>query len=268
MIWKYLKAAFWATYSVPALGYIPVNALLVFAFFLLGLAELIRYGHAGIWLLGLGLEVFYLFTLTFNARFQKTVEAQEQSKKQGEYHQKREILIAKLDHLGQHRLQQLQKKIDKAISLQTEEQNSRNWQLLNKLAWLHLKLLLAQQNLRTILDTNTEKQIEQQLAVLTEELKQNLSDKIRDSKEATLHLLTQRLANFKQKQEDLATINSDLTRIETEVSLLLEQSGVGLTAAAISQSINETSALLAAHHEVYGEAEADILEIDRVFDNI
>lgn len=268
MIWKYLKAAFWATYSIPALGYIPVNALLVFAFFLMGLAEFIRYEQAGIWLLGLGLEVFYLFSLAFNARFQKTVDAHELGQKQTEYQQKQQLLIEKLDDFGRRRLQQLQKKIDKAIHLQTEEQNNRNLQLLNKLAWLHLKLLLAQQNLRDILDTNTEKQIEQQIQVITQELKQVLSDKIRDSKEATLNLLAQRLANFRQKQEDLATINSDLTRIETEVSLLLEQSGTGLTAAAISRSINETSALLAAHHEVYGEAEADILEIDRVFDDV
>src|SRR5262249_3826056 len=75
---RYLKAAFWASPEIPALGKVPVNLLAVLGFAILGL------GNPGFWLLGLGLEAAYLFGLAGNRRFRKYVDAGEAQAARGQ----------------------------------------------------------------------------------------------------------------------------------------------------------------------------------------
>src|SRR5688572_1173070 len=69
-LWAYIKAAFNAR---PMGMFVAPNWVGLGAFALLGIL------NPGFWAIGAGLELAYLFTLSSNKRFQKTVDAQQLS---------------------------------------------------------------------------------------------------------------------------------------------------------------------------------------------
>jgi hypothetical protein len=71
-----------------------------------------------------------------------------------------------------------------------------------------------------------------------------MSDTLRDSKKATLAILNQRLRNLQRRNESLAEIDSDLTRIEQQIDLAVEDASLKGRPAAISANIDLVSHLL------------------------
>jgi hypothetical protein len=67
---RYLSAAFWARWTVPALGAVPANAVLVACGLVAGCFQ------PGFWLLTVGLETAWLVALSGSARFRAVVDAQ------------------------------------------------------------------------------------------------------------------------------------------------------------------------------------------------
>jgi hypothetical protein len=65
-----------------------------------------------------------------------------------------------------------------------------------------------------------------------------------DSKEGTLRILQQRLANLNRRSESNAEIESDLGRVEAQVDLALENATMQGQAEAISSNVELTSRLL------------------------
>ena len=274
---KYLSHAFWLRLPIPGLGGIPLNALLFIGLMVFGTAEFLRLGNAGFWFLGLGLEVSYLFILMNSRSFRRWVdslaqEAQEQHQQQA-LEAKRTLLIKRLNAGNHKRFASLEKKI---LHISTLEQENNveayliqtNQQALQKLHWMYLKLLTAEEN---ILDTEwhtREQEVNQRLQQLEQELADpKLADATRESMQATAELLRKRLKNVERREQTLKEIRSDLTHIEAQIDLALENAAMDGQLQMASNEIEMVSDFLQTmQNDFYGQSQKDIEEVDRLFD--
>lgn len=245
-MWRYLKEAFWAKADLPAVGPLPINALAVFGLGIFGCAE-----HA-VWLLGVGLETAYLYTLATNQRFQKVVTARDQWQAQQSTERSRGDLLAQLSPESKNRVEQIEGKLRRIAALtQGNEDGSllgeSNLDALEKLGELHLRLLGVEHDLQTAQQQTNEATLVRQAATLEQELSSGgtaLSSALRESKQATLELTHKRLANTKRRAKSLAEVGSDLVRIEAQVELALEDAGLDGQPTVVASNLNLLNRIL------------------------
>ena len=245
-MWRYVKEAFWARVAVPLAGGLPVNALAVTGFGVLGVAE-----HA-LWLVGLGLEVTYLYAVATHPRFQRIINAREHERSRQSSEQSRHDLLAQLLPEGRARLERLETKLASIAALYRTNGNDNllldsNMDVLQKLAALSLRLLVAEQHLQTASSQVDEGTLLRQESALTRELLAGgapLSASLRESKQATLELTRKRVANAHRRAESLAELASDLTRIEAQVDLALEDAGLEGKSPVVTSNLNLLNQLL------------------------
>jgi len=260
---QYLKEAFLLRVPTPGLGSIPWNLLGVGGFAILGL------GQPGFWLLGLGLEAAYLFGLATHPRFQQWVAARNLEVSSQGIESQQAALLQRLIPEAKTRLQKLEHRCAQIYQIYQDSQLERfiaegNIEALKKLQWIFLKLLLARQTLAAGESDSDEKELQRQKALLEKELQRSgLSDTLRDSKEATLRILNQRLANLEKREEILAEIDSDLTRIEAQVELALDNAAMQGKTEAITGNINLASHLL--DDGIYGDSTQTIAAIEQSY---
>lgn len=261
-MWKYLKSAFFVSVDVPSLGRVPVNVLAATAFGILGFAQ------PAFWLLGLAIEGALIPTLAFNPRFQRVVDAQSLEISQGEAERKREALVKLLESGAQQRLWKLAKKCSQILDVfRTQGAEDyiidSNDQALKNLEWVYLKLLVAQHHLLNPA-SQTEESLEQQIKGLEGDLRGGEeSDSLIQSKTATLNILKKRLATMHKKQQTLEEIESDLTRIDNQVDLILENATVQGKPQTISADIELASDLLGG--SIFGEEESAISALEQTY---
>jgi len=261
-VWRYLKSAFLVSVDVPSLGRIPVNALGVAAFGILGFAQ------PAFWLLGLAIEAAVLPSLAFNPRFQKIVEAQSLELSQGDAEQKRQALVKLLETGAQQRLWGLAKRCNQVLDVYRSQQAEdyiidSNDQALKNLEWVYLKLLVARHHLLSP-TSETEQTLEKKIQELEKDLQAGEeTESLRQSKTATLNILRKRLATMRKKQQTLEEIESDLTRIDNQVDLILENATVQGKPQTISADIELASDLLGG--SVFGEDEAVISHLEQTY---
>jgi hypothetical protein len=260
-VWHYVKSAFLVRVEVPGLGQLPLNALLASAFVILGFAQ------PAFWLVGLAVETFVIAGLAFNPRFQNYVQAQQlQSSNDGD-EAKRQELIKLLDPETQNRRTLIASKCDRVLgvlqSQQAEEyviDSSRD--ALKSLRWVYLKLLVARHHLLS--PTDNETTLEQKISAIDRDLaEQGEPDSLRQSRAATQAILKKRLANIRRRQQTLEEIDSDLTRIEAQVDLILENATMQSKPQTISTDIELASDLLGAG--IFGDDESAISALDRKY---
>ena len=241
---RYLRAAFWASPEVPGLGRLPLNALAFFGLMIFG------FGHPGFWLLGVALETAWLFAFATNERFRALVDAEAAQLETGVRATEQAELVARLIPPAQVRYRQLRERCARIGQLEREARVDDfliegNREALEKLAVLHLNLLVAQQTLRSLDSDRAAQDIELKLATIEGELSDDeVSPSLRESKEATRRILQQRLANLARREETLDEIDSDLTRIEAQIDLALDNAGLRGKNEAISANIKLASQLL------------------------
>jgi len=261
-VWRYLKSAFLVSVDVPSLGRLPVNVLGAAAFAILGFAQ------PAFWLVGLAIEAVVVPALAFNPRFQKVVEAQSHVLSEESAEQKRQALVKLLESTAQQRLWALAKKCNQVLDVYRSQQAEdyiidSNDQALKNLEWVYLKLLVARHHL-----LNPASETEQSLEKKIAELEKDLSDgeeteSLRQSKTATLNILRKRLATMRKKQQTLEEIESDLTRIDNQVDLILENASVQGKPQTISADIELASDLLGG--SVFGEDESVISNLEQTY---
>jgi hypothetical protein len=262
-MWNYLKSAFLVRVEVPQLGQVPANAMLVGAFAILGFAQ------PAFWLLGLAAEAVILPSLAFNPRFQNYIQARELQIAKDDDDAQRRGLIQILDFDARRRLQQLSAKCDRIINIfQTQQAEDyivdTNRDALKSLQWVYLKLLVARRHLLEPAENDTESMIELKIANIDKELSQgDEPDSLRQSKAATQAILKKRLANIRRRQQTLEEIDSDLTRVEAQVDLILENATMQSKPHTISTDIELASDLLGAG--VFGEDESAISDLDKKY---
>jgi DNA repair exonuclease SbcCD ATPase subunit len=261
-VWRYLKSAFLVSVDVPSLGRIPVNALGTAAFAILGFAQ------PAFWLLGLAIEAAVLPSLAFNPRFQKIVEAQSLELSQGDAEQKRQALVKLLETAAQQRLWGLANRCSQVLDVYRSQQAEdyiidSNDQALKNLEWVYLKLLVARHHLLSP-TSETAQSLEKKIQELEKDLQDGEeTESLRQSKAATLNILKKRLATMRKKQQTLEEIESDLTRIDNQVDLILENATVQGKPQTISADIELSSDLLGG--TLFGEDESVISNLEQTY---
>lgn len=260
---RYLKEAFWAKIEVPLLGAIPFNIVGLAAFALLGL------GEPAFWPLGAGLEAAYLFLLSTNPRFQNVIDAQGKVAVEESAEEQRASLLSRLDKAQQHRLAALEQKCRRILQIYQDQQVNEftvasNTDALKRLQWIFLKLLVAQHYLNDGGTDTSDDEIRAKIRQLTDDLKlSGLTRTLRESKEGTLRILQQRLANLGRRTESNAEIESDLARVEAQVDLALESATMQGQAEVISANVELTSHLL--DSSSFGDLSATVDAMDQSF---
>lgn len=238
---RYLYHAFFARPDIPLLR-LPWNALAVAVAGLLGFIDPTIWGTASI------AELIYLFTLASNAGFQQSIDAQQIKSLRGDTEESRRQLLAKLGGAARQRYVKLEEKRQRLQQLNQEAPGDdlfadSNAEALRKLTWLYLNLLVAERNLINA-PAADERDLEKQIRAYEHELSIAPSQSARTSHEATLRLLRERLENVRHKEVSLAEIDADLTRIETQLDLAIEEATLRGRPAAISANVELTSRLL------------------------
>ena len=247
---------------MPGLGRIPVNALTMLAFAIFGFA------HPGFWLIGLGLEALWLMSAVGSDRFRALIDASAGQLEDGTTEDQRQALIAQLTPEHRQRLVALEKKSQRALKLQreagvTDVMRELNADSLSKLGWFFLKLLVARENLQALGDASMRRDLRQQVETLKRDLDGRVSLALRESKQATLKILEQRLAHVDRREESLAEIDSDLTRIEAQLDLAVDSAGLRGKDGAVSADIHFVSQFL--DDGAFGEASASITALDQSY---
>lgn len=238
---RYLWHAFFARPDIPLLR-LPFNAMAVVAAYVAG------YWDPTIWIVAGAGELIYLLTMASNAGFQQSMFAKQLESLREDTSDARRKLLSRVGGAARQRYKKLEDKRAKLEAL-SHEQNSddllydSNRDALQKLTWLFLNLLVAQRNL-IVAPSSNEKELRKQIETISRELAASPSDATRTSKEATLRLLSERLDNFSNRQTQLAEIEADLARIETQFDYALEEATLRGRPTAISANVELTSHLL------------------------
>jgi len=259
----YIKSAFLVRVEVPGLGLVPVNALLASAFAILGFAQ------PAFWLVGLAVETVVIAGLAFNPRFQNYVQAQQLQTVKDDAEVKRQDLVKLLDTGDRDRLTLVASKCARVLDVFRSQQAEEyvidsNSDALKSLQWVYLKLLVARHHLLSPAENDTETTLEQKISAIDRDLaEQGEPDSLRQSKAATQAILKKRLANIRRRAQTLEEIDSDLTRIEAQVDLILENATMQSKPQTISTDIELASDLLGAG--VFGEDESAVSALDRKY---
>lgn len=275
-MFAYIKAAFWYPVDLPALGALPVNALLFSGLLILGLGEFLKFGHAGFWLLAAGLEVLYLYLLASHQAFQAWVDdnqyTEQEEQRLDELEWRRKATVASLNAKNRGRFQILQQKIKRIRQIETANSDETyllesNQRALQKLQWMYAKLLAAEENIDDKEGGQPETSLQTDIQALEIELAQdNLSATAKESKQATLEILQKRLDNYQRLEQYREEINSDLARIEAQVELALENAKLSGKPEAISDNIGLVSSFLQEmQSEFYDDYQKDITDMEGMF---
>jgi len=262
-VWRYLKSAFLVSVDVPGLGHVPVNVLGVAAFTILGFAQ------PAFWFLGMAIEAAVLPSLAFNPRFQKVVQSQSVQLSDADTTQKRRALVNMLEPTAKQRLAGLIDKCNQVLDVYRSQQAEdyvleSNNQALSRLQWVYLKLLIARHHLLNPANNETEQTIEKKIQELDADLRDGEeSESLRQSKTATLGILKKRLSNVRLKKQTLDEIESDLTRIDNQIDLILENATMQGKPQTISADIELASDLLGG--SVFGEDETTISDLEQTY---
>jgi len=262
-VWRYIKSAFLVSADVPALGRVPVNILLASGFVILGFAQ------PAFWFLGAAVEATLVTALAFNPRFQKYVEAQHLQLAKDDAGSKRQGLIQLLSPESRRRVSNLATKCNSVLDVYRSQQMEdyiidSNRDALESLQWVYLKLLVAQYHLLSPTNNETEQSLEAKIHGLETDLNdKDETESLRQSKSATLAILKKRLVNIRRKEESLEEIDSDLTRIEAQIDLILENATMQGKPQTISTDIELASDLLGAG--VFGDDESAISDLDQKY---
>jgi hypothetical protein len=244
---RVLHHAFFLRVPIPGLGDLPLN--------LVGCATALGLGciHPGFWLLGLGLETLYLLTLTTNARFRRVVEALDRERDRGAV---ADTLLAGLpaDLRAVH--QRLATIAGKAAAIQSDTVAGRD--TLDDLVVIALRLLTAKHHLRTVVAETDETALKAKAAALRQE--QDANPAVRQSQLANLDLITRRLTTLQRNQEFLRRIDADLDRIESQLTLALEEASGG-AGSQIDLTIGLDLAGRLLDAGVYGESAAAVASL-------
>ncbi len=271
----FLKAAWRFRPKVPGLGRMPLQGLGLWAFGVLGLL------NPGFWLLGLALQLAFLFGLASQERFQKLVAAQRLQANQQGYESKILNAVARLTPTAQERYRKLlaqSRRVlgiaetldeDQLLSVRDVRAGS-----LNQLLWIFLRLLATREVLMENLSRVDRRTLEAEIAKLKTRVEAEQAkapdatteSALLRSLRGTLEIQQKRLDNFDRAQQNQQVIDAELERIEQQVMLIREETAVGGKAEVLSNrldavtgTLSETNRWMEQNAELFGSLGADSL---------
>ena len=261
-LWDLIKAAFNAR---PLGMFIPPNWIGIAAFSMLGLI------NPGLWLVGTGLELGYLFWLVNNPRFRRVIAGRAISQEQQAWQEKiaRQIEGMSPDSLAKYKY--LESRCLTIIEQQGQEsspvQNNLDTQAdgLSRLLWIYLRLIQAQELLMR-LDHGAEgerERLQERSKSLQVQLKDlRIADDLRKSLTSQLDIVNQRVAKREEATAKGAFVAAEIERIEEQVELIREQAMLASDPRSVSQRIDDVAATLGGtsdwireQQQVFGQVE-------------
>ena len=251
---SYVRAAFSAKpFGMP----IAPNWLGLAAFGLLG-----GFVNPGFWLMGLGLEIAYLWGLSRNSRFRALVDVGDRPAGSEKY----DAMLARVDGVGRERQQQLEARCNDIVrQLQNSGAVGAHAESLTQLCWLHLRLLAARGALTNIVRSASQEHAElmdQRTRSETRLLDESLDATLRRSLEQQLAVIRERLEAHADAERRLELVNAELERIRQQVALVYEQSLLASDAEGITRSIDVLAASLNAAGDLLQDQQAMFSDLD------
>lgn len=251
---SYLAAAFNARpFGMP----VPPNWFMLAAFGLLG-----GFVNPGFWLIGLGLEIGYLWLLAHHPRFRKLVDATRADPATRQYY----ALLERLDDSSRELQQRLAARCAEIIRhLQQNEALDAQSAGLTRLCWLHLRLLVARNALASVVATarkdareltQQQERIERRLAAT------ELDDALKRSLEQQLGVIRTRLEAHADAERRLELVNAELERIRQQVALVHDQALLATDAEGITRSIDVLAASLREANQLLQEQREVLSDFD------
>jgi hypothetical protein len=256
----YLKAAFNAR---PMGMVVPPNWVALAAAAMLGLL------NPGVWVLGAGFELLYLFSLTNNGRFRRLVEGGKLAEAARGAQTQIETLVAQLDAGSRERYRALERRCQAILKGQSSElagSAAAQAEGLGRLLWIYLRLLRTRQAMnRALLESAGPggETLEARIARLERQLGSGrVHDDLRKSLSGQIEILQQRLEKQREARSRLAFLEAELTRIQEQVELIREQAVLSTDPEALSHRIDEVAATLSGttqwiqdQQQLFGETE-------------
>jgi hypothetical protein len=247
---SYLAAAF----NARPLGMpIPPNWFGIATFGLLG--ALI---NPGLWLIGLGVEGFYLWTLSKNARFRATVDAAAGvTDSSAQY----DNLLAHLDSTAQSRQYEIETEAAEIVQLlQRSDAHGSQIGDVRQMAWLHLKLLAARAAFLEVIKVadRERKSLDDEEKRCSARLAASVDEELRRSLEQQLEVIKSRRAAHADAERRMELVDAELGRLRQQVSLVREQAllatdenNMATSLDALSASLNEANRWLKDQRELF-----------------
>lgn len=250
----------------------PIGMLIPPNWIGLGVFGLLGFLNPGFWLLGGGLEIGYLYSLSTNKRFQNWLDATHQNDSQRQWKLKLQSLISNLEKEDQRRYYELQSRCSKILEQNYSDQQAISLKMpiegLRRLLWIYLRLLLTRRSIIKALSdsaspNDTHESLESRIAKLDVKIKsQDLSEELRKSFTGQIDILKQRLEKQQEAKEKLAFLEAELTRIQEQAELIREQASFSANPETVSQQIDHVSETLGGtmqwiqeQQQVYGDME-------------
>jgi hypothetical protein len=262
-IWDYISKAFNAR---PIGMFVPPNWVGLGIFGILGVL------NPGFWVVGLGLELGYLWILGSNSRFQRFVAASQQLQTRQQWQAKIDGLARQLSDEDQQKYRSMegrcQSLLEQQINLQTPAPALQSQgEGLGRLLWVYLRLLLTQQAINRIIrktsgTPDSSVAIEERLGKLQAKLNEPLSEELKKSLTGQVEILQQRLEKQREARQKLAFLEAELIRIQEQVELIREQAVLTADPETISQRIDQITGTLGSttqwisdQQKIYGAVE-------------
>ena len=239
----YVRAAFNAR---PFGMFVAPNWIGLGAFGLLGLMD------PGFWVLGAGLELGYLLTLSTNPRFQRAISSKPLSAARSEWNDRIQRLTQQLNDEDQGRYAALAERCRSIIDLQMQGASDvphgmeSQADSLGRLSWMFLRLLVARGTIMSVLAGGEDDEgLDQRRSALKRQAAdESAAPELRRSLEGQIEILEQRIEQRRQAENKLTYIDAELARIEEQVELIREQAALSTDPELLSRRIDEITATL------------------------
>jgi hypothetical protein len=215
----------------------PVNLAAVLGFAILG------FGHPAFWLLGLGLETAFVFTLASNRRFQKWYDAGRARVGRlpaGTPDATVRRILQALPPLLVERFEALRNNCGELQKIANDLQDPDREGVapsfeelqvagLDRLLWIYLRLLFTQHMLEQFFQRADVRKIQQDIGKLEEQLRRMDADpanrqkqKMRKALEDNLRTCRERLENCQRARDQVELVRLEIDRLENKIRALSE----------------------------------------------
>jgi hypothetical protein len=237
---SYLAAAFNAR---PFGMKIPPNWFVLAAFGLVGALV-----NPGFWLIGAGVEAFYLWVLSSNSRFRAVVDATSDADGKSGWSEQYFALLSRLDDRSRAQQGDMERQGAALVEVLTRA-GAFPAQLtdVRQLVWLHLKLLAARSALREVigLGASEQRQLDEHREELKDRLERtDLDEELRSSLTSQLQVIESRRQAHTVASKRCEFVDAEIDRLRQQLSLVREQALLATDEGSVARSVDALSASL------------------------
>ncbi|HYE07123.1 MAG TPA: hypothetical protein VEL07_16540 [Planctomycetota bacterium] len=237
---------------------VPPNWIMLGAFGLLGVV------NPGFWLVGLGLEIGYLYALASSERFRATLDGATVDNEL-EWAAKRARLLGQIEPEDRAAHESFVARCREIVAHQAASDGSaadEQAKGLARLAWVQLRLLAARTAIRRVVRDADARGLDRRITELERSRDAAASDELKRSLEGQIEIVRDRAARQREAGDKLAYLDAELERLRQQVELIREQAllahdagGVSRTIDALGDTLGESSRWIAEQRQLLGEVD-------------